>query len=225
MNNFTRHTKGKKGLEIGGPSPDVFNLGIYQSLTSLDNVDFGSNIWAGEISDNSSINFHGSNGSQIVSEATNLSKINNESYEVVISSHMLEHVANPIAALKEFVRVCKVGGIILLILPVKQFTFDHLRSDTTIEHLATDFYNNVQENDMTHFEEIIRLHDLSRDPEAGIFIDFVKRSLDNYNNRCLHHHVFSPSTIYAMFNFCKIDMLEFSTEKSYFALGRKTYEI
>ena len=43
---------------------------------------------------------------------------------------------------------------------------------------------------MTHLEEILSLHDLSRDLRAGTKSEFKERSQDNFNNRCLHHHVF-----------------------------------
>jgi hypothetical protein len=38
--------------------------------------------------------------------------------------------------------------------------------------------------------EILALHDLERDPEAGDAEAFRTRSLRNLQNRCLHHHVF-----------------------------------
>ena len=40
-----------------------------------------------------------------------------------------------------------------------------------------------------------KFYDLSKDPAAGNFQQFVARSLDNLNNRCLHHHVFSENLI------------------------------
>ena len=219
INSFSLQCFNKKGLEIGGPSPDVQQLGIYQSLSSIDNVDFGSNIWSGDVREGS-LFFYGKHGKQIICEATNLFKIEDQTYDVVISSHQLEHVANPIKAMNEFVRVCKPGGIIVLILPIKSLTFDHYREYTPFEHLLADYQQNIDEDDLTHFQEIILNHDLSRDPEAGNFYQFVKRSIDNPINRCFHHHVFSKETIYNLFDYCSITMLDFFQQNSFFALGR-----
>lgn len=219
INSFSLQSFNKKGLEIGGPSPDVQQLGIYQSLSSIDNVDYGSNIWSGEVNEGP-IFFYGKHGKQIVCEATNLFKIEDNTYDVVISSHQLEHVANPIKAMKEFVRVCKPGGFIVLILPIKSLTFDQHRNDTSFEHLISDYLQNVDEDDLTHFKEIILNHDLARDPEAGSFYQFVKRSIDNPFNRCFHHHVFNRGTIHNLFEYCGVSIVEFNISSSYFALGK-----
>ena len=60
-----------------------------------------------------------------------------------------------------------------------------------ISHILSDYQNEVDEHDMTHFEEILEKHDLSLDKEAGTFEQFKSRGFDNYRNRCLHHHVSS----------------------------------
>ena len=38
-------------------------------------------------------------------------------------------------------------------------------------------------------------HDLKKDLPAGTFEQFKKRSLDNYNNRCLHHYVYNQQLL------------------------------
>jgi len=52
----------------------------------------------------------------IKSSATDL-PFNNNTFDVVWCSHALEHILNPIKALKEFSRVCKPSGYILIIVP------------------------------------------------------------------------------------------------------------
>jgi hypothetical protein len=59
-----------------------------------------------------------------------------------------------------------------------------------LEHLIRDLEAQTTEGDMTHLEEILRLHDLTRDPAAGDLEAFKERSKRNLENRCLHHHVF-----------------------------------
>ena len=51
----------------------------------------------------------------------------------------------------------------MLILPNKKSTFDHRRPYTTFEHLIKDYKNNVSEDDLTHYDEIILLHDIEMD--------------------------------------------------------------
>jgi hypothetical protein len=78
----------------------------------------------------------------------------------------------------------------MLVLPHRDGTFDHRRPVTSLAHFIQDFEQQITEGDLTHLEEILKLHDLSKDPLAGDFEAFKQRSERNLENRCLHHHVF-----------------------------------
>jgi ubiquinone/menaquinone biosynthesis C-methylase UbiE len=190
---FLPYVQGKNGLEVGGPS-DVFRQGnalpVYKEAKRVDNVDFSpTTVWAK----------HGAvftfdpekpAGSTFFCEGSALNDVSDSSYDFVLSSHNLEHFANPIKALKEWQRVLRPGGGMVLVLPYYRDTFDHLRRPASVEHLFNDFERDIGEDDLTHLPEILEKHDLTKDIAAGSKQDFHKRSLDNFSNRCLHHHVF-----------------------------------
>src|SRR5713226_8445532 len=71
----------------------------------------------------------------------------------------------------------------------KDHTFDWRRPVTTLEHMISDYENQTAEDDLTHVDEILKLHDLSRDLPAGTPEQFRARSLNNSAVRALHHHV------------------------------------
>ena len=48
----------------------------------------------------------------------NLSKVKNESFDMVFSSHVLEHVDNPLEVIKQMKQKLKRGGKFILVLPV-----------------------------------------------------------------------------------------------------------
>jgi len=75
------------------------------------------------------------------------------SLNYVASSHLIEHVANPLAAFEEWFRVLKHGGIIYMVVPDRTLTFDHPRALTPIKHIIEDYRNNVTQVDSTHIEE------------------------------------------------------------------------
>jgi len=184
------------GLELGGPS-SVFQSGalfpVYPLAARIDNCNFSSEtIWEGRIETGASFSYDEARapGRQYVAEATALEFAAPGAYDFVLSSHMLEHTANPVGALLEWKRVLRPNGLLVLFLPHRDATFDHRRPVTTLEHLVQDFDRSIGEDDLTHLEEILALHDLARDPEAGGFEMFRARSLDNLHNRGLHHHVF-----------------------------------
>jgi ubiquinone/menaquinone biosynthesis C-methylase UbiE len=59
----------------------------------------------------------------------------NESLDYVISSHLIEHCFDPIATMREWLRVIKSGGYIFTIAPSKEATPEETRSITTMEEL------------------------------------------------------------------------------------------
>ena len=132
-------------------------------------------------------------GSQYICEATELKPIADRSYECVLASHCLEHVANPLRALAEWKRILKDDGLLLLVLPHKDGTFDCRRPVTTLAHMVEDYEKQIGEDDLTHLPEILALHDLEKDKPAGSPEEFRARSLENRANRALHHHVFDTA--------------------------------
>lgn len=190
----------KCGIEIGGPSR-VFsargNFPVYPIAGSLDNCNFSATtIWEGSIQEGTTFKFDRNRpvGLQHIVEATAMERFASASYDFVLASHVLEHIANPILALSEWKRLLKDRGILVLLLPHKDKTFDHRRPVTTLEHLIADFKAGMTEDDLTHLPEIMALHDLARDPEAGDVEAFKLRSICNPQNRCLHHHVFDAQS-------------------------------
>jgi SAM-dependent methyltransferase len=189
----------KRGIEIGGPS-DVFRDGaplrLYEAVSSLDACNFaGNTIWRSNIAEGMTYQFAPDKpaGRQYVCEASDLGMIPDSTYDFVLASHVIEHVANPIKALAEWSRVTRDDGVMIVVVPHKDATFDHRRPVTTLEHLADDLEKGTGEDDTTHLDEWLRLVDLDRATEAKPFEKFRERSLRNLENRGMHHHVFDTA--------------------------------
>jgi SAM-dependent methyltransferase len=204
----------RSGIEIGGPS-SVFSksgpLPIYPIVGTLDNCNFSAaTVWqpnalAGE--EAFQFDTERKAGYQFISEASNLSCISTSAYDFLICSHVIEHVANPLRALREWLRVVRPGGTLLVVAPHRQGAFDHRRPVTTFQHLVEDFERGTKEDDLTHLPEILALHDLSRDPDAGTHAQFEARSRKNLENRCLHHHVFDVELVGKMLTHAECEIL------------------
>lgn len=215
---YRTHLRSRKGLEIGGPSTMLAADGpvpVYDVLASLDNCLYsGTTIWTGEVSEGNTFSYHAGKqpGRQILCEGTDLRPVEDSSYECVLACHCLEHIANPLRALAEWKRVLKNDGRLLLILPHKDGTFDWRRPTTTLAHIIEDHERSVGEGDLTHLQEVLQLHDLSRDPGAGTKEEFRKRCEQNHIHRAMHHHVFDTMTAlatvsYAGFQILRVDNL------------------
>lgn len=185
--------RGGRGLEIGGPSK-LFqrDLPIYRVIGALDGVNFASTtVWEGRLNEGRTFRYDkGRVGQQFILEATDLAGIADASYDFVVSCNNLEHVANPLRALREWARVVRPGGALLLVLPRRESNFDRHRDITGFEHLVDDFERCVDETDLTHLKEIVERHDYTMTPDTPTPEALRARGLLNAENRCLHHHVF-----------------------------------
>ncbi len=199
------------GLEVGGPSA-IFGakglLPVYSIAGRIDNCTFArSTIWEGEGPEDGSFRFDPARpaGRQLILEGTNLEGVADASCAFVLSSHMLEHTADPLRALAEWARVLKPGGLLILVVPHRDATFDHRRPVTTLEHLIGDFERRIGEDDLTHLPEILALHDVERDPGAGDASAFRERAARNAAVRSLHHHVFDARLALAVVRWCGME--------------------
>jgi SAM-dependent methyltransferase len=213
---FIPFVKNKVGLEIGGPSGPFRDSGIlplYRYVERMDNAVYSASTpftWCDSSASEFLYHPRKPSGRNMICEATDLRGLPDASYDFVLSSHSLEHTANPIKALKEWQRVARPGGAIIVILPHYQHFADHRRRPTPVGHMLEDYARGTDESDETHFEEIIELTDLnympplnrlharitrlwgktSQHPAVGIFDEWTRR---NFTHRASHHHVFDET--------------------------------
>jgi SAM-dependent methyltransferase len=189
--------EGAVALEPGGPSALFSQDGVipvYPRLAALDTLDYAERtLWsdAPQANDAAVVAVR----RRLIGEAGRLEDTPEDSYDAVLASHVLEHLANPLAALKEWARIVRPGGYVLLIVPHRDGTFDHRRPVTSLEHMREDAEHETGENDLTHLEEILALHDLDRDPGAPDRQTFERRCRENAATRGMHHHVFVSRTV------------------------------
>lgn len=208
--------KDKNGIEIGGPSK-VFNdiIKVYTIAKQIDGCNFSTNtMWEGHLTAGSPYTYTGHTlGSQYINDATDLGSIPTNKYDFLISSHCLEHVANPIKALKEWNRVLKNEGFMVLVLPNPEFMYDHKRQRTSFQHMLDDWKNNTPESDTTHIQDIIDNTDLSRvyvlggNGETISFENHVNIAMQNPNMRAGHHHVYSDEVVFELLKFSGFKLL------------------
>ena len=192
----------KDGIEIGGPTK-LFrrDLPIYTVARSLDGVNFSdTTVWEGRLTEGRTYRYMKRRaGRQFICDATDLSRIPAERYDFVLSSNSLEHIANPLRALSEWLRVLRPGGHLVLV----------LAAGTT-------------EHDQTHLDEIVERHDYAMTPDTGDPETLRRRGLANFENRCLHHHVFDLALIERIFSHFELQsVLHTTTDTDHIAAARK----
>jgi SAM-dependent methyltransferase len=208
---FLTPLKGASALEIGGPSA-VFGadglLPIYPLLARVDGVQ-----WAADTVWHSLDSAHGYRpdgvrvGDLHLIDSIDLDPITDDCYDAVVSSHVLEHIANPLRALHAWRRVTRPFGHVLIVAPHMAGTFDHRRAVTSLRHMIEDFEREVGEDDLTHLEETLRLHDRARDAEPGDQDAWAARRRDNVATRVLHHHTFTTPTLLLLLDHAGLELI------------------
>lgn len=70
-----------------------------------------------------------------------LTMIADNSFDAVYSSHVLEHCPNFLFALREQIRVTRIGGHIYAVVPNKKFIYDRQRKTTSLQRIIERFRN------------------------------------------------------------------------------------
>lgn len=134
-----RYCKGA-GLEIGGSAHNPFGL-------NTRNVDFTKEFTAFKKLE---VETCGEFLPVEVEAPGDRIPLPDESQDFVVSSHVLEHFPDPIAALLEWYRLVRKGGVIFTIVPHKERTFDRECPRTTLRELIDRHAGKVQPDANTH---------------------------------------------------------------------------
>ena len=132
-----------------------------------------------------------------------LTAIEDASLDAVVASHVLEHVAAPIAALAEFERVLRPGGRTVLVVPERRQTFDASRAATPLAHLLAEHAAGVREVSDDHIRDFCAaVHALPRfhPEEMAHWHDPDRLDAEMYarhRRRSIHVHVWSAEEMAA----------------------------
>ena len=181
FNDLGQFFKQKRALEIGGPSAllksfyslladyTVFN---YEPAMSKHSQEGDYNIVTGDATN------------------PNIIKQLDTKFDLLITSHTLEHIANPIKALKIWKQLLTPGGVIMNIVPCKYHCWDRDRNYTTLNHIISDYNNDTPESDMTHVDESSCM--VETRPSYYSDVGACNEA------RIIHHHVYSKSVLSEM---------------------------
>jgi SAM-dependent methyltransferase len=169
----------------------------------------------------------------IVADAADL-PLPDGSQNYVFSSHVLEHAPDTIRVLKEWLRVLRAGGVIFLMLPHADRTFDRHRPKTTLEHHIADHDRVAGEPDHSHDAEARegweKLEDLPETISAHHAV-FGDGTMWNFEHRlqhdAMHYHVWTQDEIVRLLQHLGLQIV-FATEHvfdrrdSFIVVGRKS---
>lgn len=124
-------------------------------------------------------------------DAEGLRAFSGGSFDFVVCNHVIEHLANPIAALSELFRVLRPQGRLVIAAPDKEFSFDQPRQLTSFEHLVDEWREGVTEVPDDHYLDFLRAVQPGalEEDAAGI-----ASHLSSIRRRREHAHVWTAAT-------------------------------
>lgn len=139
----------------------------------------------------------------IKADAHHLPMLEDNSVDCVLSSHVIEHLIDPIQAISEWRRILKAGGLFYASIPNYKKTFDHRRKLTTLHHLIGDYKKQLTEPDEEHYKDFLTYFDVEK--------DFVFNTYEEWHSNYItnpliytHFHVFDKKLVKQMMQYVGI---------------------
>jgi SAM-dependent methyltransferase len=125
------------------------------------------------------------------------------SLDFVIASHVLEHMPFPLAALRDWYRALKSGGVLVVKVPDKRYTFDVTRRRTPLQHLVEEDLHPETFDKRAHFQDWVE-HVGKR--AAGS--EVLRNETDLLLNRdySIHYHVWTDEDIRELINYTRTNL-------------------
>lgn len=144
----------------------------------------------------------------IVDDGETLSTIDNNILDFIICNHFIEHCQNPIGTIRNFLTKIKIGGIIYMAIPDKNFSFDIDRELTNLEHLRLDDMDSSISKKI-HYEEWLRYVCKFND-------DAIEEKLESFieTGYSIHFHVWNSQSFIEFLNYCIELKLTFNIKES-----------
>jgi len=183
---------GLQGIEIGGSAHNPFGL-------NTRNVDYTDSLTT--VFKLAEIELCGEAlPVDIVGDACNI-PLADHSVDFVISSHVIEHVFDPIAAIKEWKRVTVFEGIIYIICPLKEFVPGENREITKLSELIARYEGNLKPENVQMFANQQAITD-----NEGLKKQYIHEILANHETG--HFTVFDMDLMLSVCFLCGLRVID-----------------
>ncbi len=114
------------------------------------------------------------------------------SLDFLIASHVLEHLPQPLSALRAWYDAIAPGGVLLLKVPDKRFTFDATRARTTLAHLVEERDHPESFDRRAHFADWVEHVGHQRPSDTGFDQAVTNLMEEDYS---IHFHVWTSDDL------------------------------
>jgi SAM-dependent methyltransferase len=136
----------------------------------------------------------------IIGSAERLDALGDASQDFVIANHLIEHVEDPIGAIREWHRVLRPGGVLFLAVPHGPTTFDMDRRKTSIAHLLMDHLDRGASARFEHYKDWTERVDgvTGGANKSNRINELLAKSYP------IHFHVWTESSFFRFWSFVRV---------------------
>ena len=130
--------------------------------------------------------------------ADDLGSIPSEQFDFLVSNHLLEHLADPLAAMEEWLRVLRPGGLLFLSVPgFRGNLYDYRRDPVRIDHLVEVARlrgrpADVARHKLEHWREVAREVELMAEDSPDFTTRVEHLAAVDYP---IHFHVYDAESV------------------------------
>lgn len=131
-----------------------------------------------------------------------LSGISDSKYDFLYASHVLEHSANPLRTLEEWLRVVKENGIIYIVVPNKLKIYDVRREPTPLTWFINRYDNDLWDFDLDEIKTMVDMteglpnYDIPESEKKSLY-SLIKENPDGNH----HYSVYDPISMIQFSNY------------------------
>lgn len=156
----------------------------------------------------------------LITDLETLEKIEDNSLDFIVACHVIEHTRNPLGALKKAYQKLKVGGILVLVVPDKEKTFDKDRKLTSLEHIILDNNNPSKVRDKEHYFEFYQMAFPVKEEQIKSTVE--QKWMENYS---IHFHTWNYESFSRMLDYAINNISPWSSVWSQPTLSHPTADI
>lgn len=186
-----KHAKGR-GVELGpGPNPQI----LPSDTVQVEYVEESAmEKWIDNYDQKGKYSARSADFSKYtIGTAWNLPQRDN-SLDFIFSSHVVEHLANPIGHFVRWKKKLKSGGSILAVVPDMLSTKDYLATPSTIDEFTEEFKKGVASPTIKHYRRWAAIKNKSHEVD-----DLMSKGVS------IHAHFYTPDSMANLLERCVID--------------------
>lgn len=121
----------------------------------------------------------------------------------IIASHLLEHLQFPLAALQRWYELLAAGGVLLLRVPDKRFTFDSKRARTPLAHVISEDAHPADFDKRAHFLDFVEHIGRPTSGQPSVAAEVERLMQMDYS---IHYHVWTSEDVEEILEYMRVGL-------------------